>query len=56
MTSREVERVQKDYERLKATGCCRQDIPSDVFASVLVGEVPGTGVMGFGGGGLVRPG
>ena len=37
ITSREVERVQNDYERLKASGCCRDDIPSDVFASVLVG-------------------
>ena len=37
ITTREVERVQTDYERLKAAGCCRDDIPSDVFASVLVG-------------------
>jgi AcrR family transcriptional regulator len=37
ITTREVERVQQDYERLKAAGCCRDDIPSDVFASVLVG-------------------
>lgn len=37
LTSREVERVQNDYERLKSSGCCRDDIPSDVFASVLVG-------------------
>jgi AcrR family transcriptional regulator len=37
LTSREVDRVQADYERLKSTGCCRNDIPSDVFAQVLVG-------------------
>lgn len=37
LTSREMSRVQAECERLQATGCCRADIPSDVFAQVLVG-------------------
>lgn len=37
LTTREVERVQGDFERFKAAGCCRADIPSDVYASMLVG-------------------
>jgi AcrR family transcriptional regulator len=37
MAHREVQRVQHDFEAVKALGACRTDVPSELFGSMLVG-------------------
>jgi AcrR family transcriptional regulator len=37
LAQREVQRVQDDFEAVKAVGACRTDVPSEVFGSMVVG-------------------
>jgi AcrR family transcriptional regulator len=37
MTHREVQRVQRDFEAVKAYGACRTDVPSQLLGSMVVG-------------------
>jgi AcrR family transcriptional regulator len=37
MAQREVQRVQDDFEAVKAFGACRADVPSELFGSMVVG-------------------
>ncbi|MBK7863499.1 MAG: helix-turn-helix transcriptional regulator [Archangiaceae bacterium] len=37
MAHREVQRVQDDFEAVKAYGACRTDVPSELFGSMVVG-------------------
>jgi len=37
MANREVQRVQDEFETMKALGACRTDVPSELFGSMLVG-------------------
>lgn len=37
MAAKEVQRVQDDFEAVKAFGACRTDVPSELFGSMVVG-------------------